>query len=111
MVTQTPRHYCRHMAGGNMNEATRIGSRANPAVVLGMFDTGLAVGRSLGRAGIRVIGLDFSKKVGFYSKYIDAYICPNPSENEKEFAFGILNKSPRSNYFFNIIHISIFAPL
>ena len=57
----------------------------NLAVVLGMFETGLAVGRSLGRAGIRVVGLDSVRKVGFHSRYIDARICPNPMEEEKEF--------------------------
>ena len=56
-----------------------------PAVVLGMFETGLAIGRSLGRNGIRVFGLDFKKDVGFYSKYIRAEICPNPLTDEKKF--------------------------
>lgn len=59
--------------------------KANLAVVLGMFETGLAVGRSLGRVGITVLGLDSVKKIGFYSKFIDARICPNPSQNEEEF--------------------------
>jgi len=61
------------------------GERSNIAVVLGMFETGLAVGRSLGRNGIKVVGLDSIKKVGFYSRYIDAVICPHPSEFEQEF--------------------------
>ncbi|MBP2675193.1 MAG: carbamoyl-phosphate synthase chain, binding domain protein [Deltaproteobacteria bacterium] len=56
----------------------------NAAVVLGMFETGLAVGRSLGRAGVRVIGLDCARKVGFHSRFIDARICPHPSQ-ETEF--------------------------
>ena len=64
--------------------------KANLAVVLGMFETGLAVGRSLGRAGIRVSGLDFARKVGFYSKYIDALICPHPLEQEEEFIAFLL---------------------
>lgn len=57
----------------------------NLAVVLGLFETGLAVGRSLGRAGIRVIGLDSGRKVGFYSRHIDPRICPHPLEREEEF--------------------------
>jgi D-aspartate ligase len=57
----------------------------NLAVVLGMFETGLAVGRSLGRAGIRVLGIDSVKKIGFYSKYIESKICPHPVERESEF--------------------------
>jgi len=65
-------------------------SADNLAVVLGMFETGLAVGRSLGRAGIRVLGLDSCKKVGFYSKYIDSSICPHPVEREDEFISFLL---------------------
>lgn len=57
----------------------------NSAVVLGMYETGLAVGRSLGRAGVRVLGLDSTKKVGFYSRYISASICPHPIEQEENF--------------------------
>jgi len=59
--------------------------RDNSAVVLGMFETGLGVGRSLGRAGIKVLGLDSVRKVGFYSRHIDATICPHPLEREEEF--------------------------
>ncbi len=56
-----------------------------PAVVLGMYETGLGIGRSLGRKGIQVFGLDFKKDVGFYSKYIKATICPNPLNDEQKF--------------------------
>jgi D-aspartate ligase len=62
----------------------------NTAVVLGMFETGLAVGRSLGRAGIRVIGLDACRKVGFHSKYIQALVCPHPLEEEEDFIAYLL---------------------
>src|SRR5258708_16194313 len=55
-----------------------------------MFETGLAVGRSLGRAGVRVLGLDSVKKIGFYSKYIDCTICPHPVEREGEFIAFLL---------------------
>ena len=61
-----------------------------PAVVLGMFETGLAVGRSLGRAGVRVLGLDTLPKVGFRSRYIRASICPHPIEQEQAFIEGLL---------------------
>lgn len=70
-------------------------NRSNIAVVLGMFETGLAVGRSLGRSGIKVIGLDSSKKVGFYSRYIDAMICPHPLECEQEFIAFLLHVAAR----------------
>jgi D-aspartate ligase len=68
---------------------------ATVAVVLGMFETGLAVGRSLGRNGIKVLGLDSTKKVGFYSRYIDASICPHPLECEKEFIAFLLRVAAR----------------
>ena len=59
--------------------------KRNPAFVLGMFETGLAVGRSLGRKGVKVIGLDFKKDIGFYSRYILGQLCPHPIEKEQEF--------------------------
>jgi predicted ATP-grasp superfamily ATP-dependent carboligase len=70
---------------------------ANLAVVLGLFETGLAVGRSLGRAGIPVLGLDSSKKVGFYSRYIQPQLCPHPSERECEFIDFLLEIGKRQN--------------
>ncbi len=59
--------------------------KENPALVLGLFETGLGVGRSLGREGVRVIGLDFKKDIGFYSRYIDPIICPHPLDEREEF--------------------------
>jgi D-aspartate ligase len=56
-----------------------------PAVVLGMFETGLGVSRCLGRNKIQVFGLDFKKDVGFYSRYIKARICPDPLNDEQKF--------------------------
>jgi D-aspartate ligase len=58
---------------------------ANSAIVLGMFETGLGVGRSLGRNGIKVIGMDFKKDIAFHSKYISAFICPHPIDRENDF--------------------------
>ena len=65
----------------------------SPALVLGMFETGLGVIRSLGQSGISVFGFDYKKDVAFYSKYVKARICPHPLLQEKEFvafmvAFG-----------------------
>jgi D-aspartate ligase len=71
--------------------------RSNPAVVLGMFETGLAVGRSLGRAGIRIVGVDSVKKVGFYSRYIDARICPDPLEDEGAFVAFLMEVASRED--------------
>jgi len=69
-----------------------------PAVVLGMFETGLGVGRCLGRNGIQVFGLDFKKDVGFYSKYIKARICPNPLNDEQKFLDFLIRFVDKSEY-------------
>jgi len=63
----------------------------NAAFVLGMFETGLGVGRSLGRKGIRVIGIDFKKDIGFYSRYINGKICPHPLHDEANFLNFLTN--------------------
>lgn len=58
------------------------------AFVLGLFETGLAVARALGRKGIDVQGYDFKKDIGFYSKYVEPKICPHPLlEGNKCFEF------------------------
>ena len=63
------------------------------AVVLGMFETGLGVARSLGRAGIRVLGLDRREDVGFQSKYVDASLCPDPTEDVDAFVEHLVQVS------------------
>ena len=60
-------------------------NKNSPALVLGMFETGLGVVRSLGHLGINVCGFDFKKDIAFYSKYVKAEICPHPLLQEKEF--------------------------
>jgi predicted ATP-grasp superfamily ATP-dependent carboligase len=47
--------------------------------VLSLFDTGLAAVRSLGRAGVPVIGLDFDPEMsGFKSRYGNCKLSPDP---------------------------------
>lgn len=53
----------------------------HPAIVFGLSETGLAVGRSLGKQGIKVYGISFAKEIGYYSKYIDARIFTHPQKN------------------------------
>lgn len=49
------------------------------AFVLGLFDTGLAVARSLGRAGISVYGFDPDpSQYGMRSRYVLQERCPDP---------------------------------
>ena len=51
----------------------------NKAIVLSLFDTGLGVIRSLGRAGVTVIGLDSNPVMpGFASRYCEAKLSPDP---------------------------------
>lgn len=68
------------------------------AVVLSMFETGLAVGRSLGRKGVKVYGFDHKKDIGFFSKYIKASICPHPITEEQKFIDFFINFSRQQKY-------------
>jgi predicted ATP-grasp superfamily ATP-dependent carboligase len=56
-----------------------------PAVVFGMFETGLGVARSLGQKGIKVVGVDFKKDIGFYSRYVSPELCPHPLTEKDQF--------------------------
>ena len=55
------------------------------AIVFGLFETGLGVIRSLGQKGIKVIGIDFKKDIGWYSRYVKPLKCPHPLQQEKKF--------------------------
>ena len=62
---------------GFLMSRTRAG-----AFVLGLFDTGLAAVRSLGRAGISVCGFDSDgSEPGFRSRYGTHVLCPDPARN------------------------------
>lgn len=63
----------------------------HPAVVLGMFETGLGVARSLGQSGIIVYGFDYKKDIAFYSRYVKASICPHPLQQETDFISYIIS--------------------
>jgi D-aspartate ligase len=67
----------------------------NPAFVFGMFETGLAVGRSLGRRGVCVFGFDHKKDIGFYSRYINSDLTPHPLKNPEDFKEYLLKKSQK----------------
>lgn len=57
------------------------------AFVLGLFDTGLAAVRALGRAGISVYGFDYDRRQpGFHSRYGRCEPCPDPVERPDELA-------------------------
>ncbi|KAA3625951.1 MAG: hypothetical protein DWQ02_20665 [Bacteroidetes bacterium] len=68
-----------------------------PAVVFGLFETGLGVARALGRKGVQVIGVDHKKDIGWYSKYVRPLKCPNPLENEKAFLRWVSNNFSRDH--------------
>jgi len=63
------------------------------AVVLGLCPNGLGVIRSLGKQGIRVIGLDYKPGgFGFYTRYLNvALLCPNPIREPKAMCDYLLN--------------------
>lgn len=58
----------------------------HPAIILGMTETCLGPARSLGRAGVRVIGLDSVPGIGFRSRYVEARLCPDPLADQEQFA-------------------------
>ena len=55
------------------------------AVVLGLFETGLGLIRSLGRAGVRVFGLDTAPLCASRSRYCSPLVCPDPITHHDEF--------------------------
>ncbi|UCF70150.1 MAG: carbamoyl-phosphate synthase, partial [candidate division WOR-3 bacterium] len=68
----------------------------HPCIVLGMYETGLAVGRSLGRKGMKVIGVDWKRDIGFRSRYVKPFLCPHPLKDPKaflEFMMGLRRSS------------------
>lgn len=73
-------------------------SKKNPAFVLGLFETGLGVIRSLGREGIKVYGFDYKKDIAYYSKYVFPIICPDARNNEEVFINFFISKAKNFNY-------------
>jgi len=72
--------------------------KQNSALVLGMFETGLGVIRSLARNGIKVYGFDFKKDIAFYSRYVKARKCPHPLEEEQEFINQLIEFGKRKKH-------------
>lgn len=60
-------------------------NKKNTAVILGLSETGLGIGKSLGRHGIRVYGISYQKEIAYYSKYINSILLPHPINQELEF--------------------------
>src|SRR5215212_524886 len=58
-----------------------------PAAVIDVgWVNGLAAVRSLGRAGIRVLAVDYRPSaLGFRSKYAEPFLCPDPFADESRF--------------------------
>ena len=67
------------------------------AFVLGLFDTGLAVVRGLGRMGVRVRGFDYrTENYGFRSRYGQHVQCPNPSAHPEQLVAFLLEAARAS---------------
>jgi D-aspartate ligase len=90
------RGVCVGAEGGQLRLAADLDT-SHPAVVLGMSETGLGVARSLGRNGIRVIGLDCRKDVGHYSRYVQGRLCPDPLAEESAFVDHLLSLAQAEN--------------
>jgi hypothetical protein len=54
--------------------------KSHPAVIFGLSENGLAIGRSLGRQGIKVYGIGYSKGYAYYSRYITGLVFSNPKD-------------------------------
>lgn len=67
------------------------GARATPAAVVDVgWVNGLAAVRSLGRAGVRVFGVDHRPSaLGFRSRYAEPALVPNVAEDEEGFVAAV----------------------
>ena len=43
----------------------------------------------MGVEGIRVFGMDYKKDIAFYSRYVQATLCPHPLDNQEEFLYQL----------------------
>lgn len=69
------------------------------AVVLSMFDTGVATARCLGRLGISVQGYDYNFSMpGFRSRYCNAKLCPDPTANPEDLLNLLLSETDKNEY-------------
>jgi len=60
--------------------------------------TGLGIARSLGRQGVPVIWIDYKpSQSGFYSKYCEGLVCPNPKEKEEKYIDFLLEIGEKLN--------------
>lgn len=70
----------------------------NKAVILSLYDTGLAAVRCLGRLGIDVIGYDYDpSQPGFASRYCKAVHCPHPTDKPQALLELLIQNSDASN--------------
>jgi predicted ATP-grasp superfamily ATP-dependent carboligase len=77
---------------------TQSQPNVRPAFVLGLFDTGLAAVRALGRAGIPVYGFDASPgEIGFHSRYGSHAVCPDPVATPDALVGFLLDRARRFN--------------
>lgn len=60
--------------------------------VLSLFDTGVGIIHSLVKAGVDIIGLDYTKKMpGFKSRYCKKKFCPHPINQAEELLQFLVN--------------------
>ncbi len=79
--------------------AIMLSSYKYTAVVLSMYDTGVATARCLGRLGIAVEGYDYDSSMpGFRSRYCNARLCPNPTTDPAGLLRFLLCNSDKNTF-------------
>lgn len=75
----------------------RQNKKTTKSIVFGCFVNGLSLIRSLGRHGIPMVAVDYSRHpIGFFSKYVvEKAIAPDPRESPRRFLAFLLNKSDK----------------
>lgn len=75
-----------------------MGDYTNKAVILSLYDTGLAAVRCLGRLEIEVTAYDYDpSQPGFRSRYCKAVQCPNPTDNPQAMLDLLLQNADPDN--------------
>ncbi|RJQ53057.1 MAG: hypothetical protein C4521_09180 [Actinobacteria bacterium] len=78
------------------NEQSVALETASTAFVLGLFDTGLSIVRSLARAGIEVVGFGPDpREIGFKSRFCRAIGSPHPVEEPRRFLELLLTEAEK----------------
>lgn len=71
-------------------------AESRSVAILGLYDTGVAVARALGRRGLKVQGYDADSDLpGFRSRYCRASLCPHPVTAPEELLAALQREAAR----------------